>query len=86
MKALDIAIKDMKQAFRSLFALAFMFLIPILVTSLFSLMFKSDEGEVEPNFQISIIPVELVNQDQGMMGGILADALGSDVILSRSHR
>ena len=78
MKALDIAIKDMKQAFRSLFALAFMFLIPILVTSLFSLMFKSDEGEVEPNFQLSIIPVELVNQDQGMMGGILADALGSE--------
>ncbi|MEJ2510773.1 MAG: ABC transporter permease [Anaerolineales bacterium] len=78
MKALDIAIKDMKQAFRSLFALAFMFLIPILVTSLFSLMFKSDEGEVEPTFQLSIIPVELVNQDQGMMGGILADALGSE--------
>jgi len=78
MKAFDIAIKDMKQAFRSLFALAFMFLIPILVTSLFSLMFKSDEGEVEPTFQLSIIPVQLVNQDQGMMGGILADALDSE--------
>ena len=82
MKAYQIALKDMKQAFRSLFALAFMFLIPILITTLFSIMFNGggDEGQVEPAFQLSVIPVQVVNQDQGQMGAFLAQILGSEAL------
>ena len=39
MKAIDIALKDMKRSFRSAFALMFMFVIPLLVTGMFYLMF-----------------------------------------------
>lgn len=73
MKALDIAIKDMSQAFRSLFAVAFMFVIPILVTTLFALMFGGGGGDAEAAFQLPIIPVQIVNLDEGEMGGILVD-------------
>lgn len=74
MKSLDIAIKDMSQAFRSLFAVAFMFVIPMLVTTLFALMFGagSDEAE-EAAFQLPIIPIQVVNLDEGEMGNILVD-------------
>jgi len=82
MKAYQLALKDMKQAFRSLFALAFMFLIPILITTLFSIMFNGggDEDQVEPAFQLSVIPIQLVNQDQGQMGVLLADILSSEAL------
>jgi ABC-2 type transport system permease protein len=82
MKAYQLALKDMKQAFRSLFALAFMFLIPILITTLFSIMFNGggDEDQVEPAFQLSVIPIQLVNQDQGQMGALLADILSSEAL------
>ena len=82
MKAYQLALKDMKQAFRSLFALAFMFLIPILITTLFSIMFNGggDEDQVEPAFQLSVIPIQVVNQDQGQMGAFLADILSSEAL------
>ena len=41
MKILDIAIKDLKQSFRSLFALAFMFGIPLLMTLLFIIYYTT---------------------------------------------
>lgn len=75
MKAFQIAIKDMKQAFRSLFALAFMFLIPIVVTAMFALLFGGTGPDEETSFEVPIIPVQLVNLDEGQMGGILADLL-----------
>jgi ABC-2 type transport system permease protein len=82
MKAVDIAVKDMKQAFRSLFAIAFMFIIPILVTALFSLMFSGgdDENQAESAFQLSVIPVQLANRDQGQMGEFLAEVLLSEAL------
>jgi len=74
MKALQIAIKDMKQAFRSFFAVAFMFVIPILVTAMFALMFGgTGPDEEEAAFEINVIPVQVVNLDAGQMGAILAD-------------
>jgi len=75
MKALDIALKDMSQSFRSLFAIAFMFVIPILVTTLFALMFGGGGEEDEAAFQLPIIPVQIVNLDEGEMGGILVEIL-----------
>jgi len=82
MKAYQLALKDMKQAFRSLFALAFMFLIPILITTLFSFMFNGggDEDQGEPAFQLAVIPIQVVNQDQGQMGALLADILSSEAL------
>jgi len=80
MKAVEIAIKDMKQSFRSFFAIAFMFLIPILITSLFSFIFNGGEEDSEPAFQLLAIPVYLVNQDTGQMGEIMAGALSSEML------
>ncbi|HKJ26257.1 MAG TPA: ABC transporter permease [Anaerolineales bacterium] len=74
MKSLDIAIKDIVQSFRSLFAIAFMFVIPILVTGLFALIFGGTGGDDdEAAYQLPIIPVQIVNLDEGQMGGILTD-------------
>ena len=39
MKAIDIAIKDLRRSFRSVFAVVFMFGVPLLVTGMFYLMF-----------------------------------------------
>lgn len=80
MKALDIALKDMRQSFRSKGAIVFMFVIPILITVLFFFMFGSIAGNDE-GFTIPTIPVVLVNLDQGQapglgsMGLFLADTL-----------
>ncbi len=76
MKAITIALKDMTQSFRSLFAIAFMFVIPILVTSMFALIFGG--GGEEEAFQIATIPVQIANQDNGQMGGILAEIFQSE--------
>jgi len=80
MKAIDIALKDMRQSFRSKGAIIFMFVIPILITVLFSFMFGNiavaDEG-----FTLPQTTVALVNLDQGQapgmgsMGVFLADML-----------
>ena len=64
MKALDIALKDMRQSFRSKGAIVFMFVIPILITVLFSFMFGSIAGDDE-GFAFATIPVVVVNLDQG---------------------
>ncbi|MEJ2757985.1 MAG: ABC transporter permease [Anaerolineales bacterium] len=81
MKALQIAIKDMKQAFRSLFAIAFMFVIPILMTAMFALLFGGTSSEEnDASFELSVIPVQLVNLDEGQMGGILAELLRMDAL------
>ncbi len=63
MKVIDIALKDLSQSFRSYFALAFMFGIPILVTGLFYFMFgglREDES-----FSLSRTKVHIANLDQG---------------------
>jgi len=89
MKILDIAIKDMTQAFRSKIALVFMFVVPILMTAMFSVMFGG-MGEDDEGFSIPITKVILVDQDQGSFGtgmpeGSSADSIGGlleDVLLS----
>jgi ABC-type multidrug transport system permease subunit len=62
-KVFDIAIKDMLQSFRSMFAIMFMFVVPILMTGMFSLMLggaSDDQG-----LSLPITKVILVNQDSG---------------------
>ena len=39
MKAIDIALKDLTRSFRSVFAVVFMFGLPLLITGMFYLMF-----------------------------------------------
>ncbi len=64
-KELTIAFKDMTQSFRSLFAIMFMFVIPILMTGMFSLMFGSSDGEENEGFVLPITRVIVVNLDAG---------------------
>jgi ABC-2 type transport system permease protein len=85
MKALDIALKDMRQSFRSKGAIVFMFVVPILITVLFSFMFGSIAGGDE-EFTLPVVPVVLVNLDEGQapgvgsMGAFLADTLQEEVL------
>lgn len=69
MKALDIAFKDMTQSFRSLFAVMFMFVVPILMTGMFSLMFGGS-GDDEEGFVLPTTKVILVNQDEGSFAAV----------------
>ncbi len=63
MKALDIALKDMLRSFRSIFAVIFMFVIPLLVTGMFYFMF----GNVAKNggFTLPKTKVIIANLDEG---------------------
>jgi len=78
MKALDIAIKDMMQSFRSLFAVAFMFILPILITGLFAFLFGGGSEDAEVSFEP--IPVQVYNQDEGELGAIMLQIWGSDAL------
>jgi len=63
MKVFDIAIKDMTQFFRSLFAIVMMFVVPILLTGLFYIMFGNTSDE--ESFEMPITKVVIVNLDTG---------------------
>ncbi len=63
MKALDIALKDLTRSFRSLFALVFMFVIPLLVTGMFYLMFGS--AVRNGGFDLPKTKVIVANLDEG---------------------
>lgn len=69
MKLLDVAWKDMRQSYRSLSGIMFMFVVPILVTGLFYFLFGGiNEGE---SFTLPQTSAALVNLDAG---GLPADA------------
>ncbi len=71
MKALDIALKDLTQSFRNLSVLAFIFLVPVLVTGMFYLMFGGLGGDDDEGFALPRTEVQIVNLDAG---GLPADA------------
>ena len=92
MKSLTIALKDMGRSFRSYFALAFMFGVPILMTLMFAFLFGGIGGE-EQAFTVPVTDVILVNQDEGSphlpnleldgqsyssLGAMLVDLLGAE--------
>ena len=75
MKPIDIALKDIKQAFRNKTALMFMFVVPILVTGLFFFVFGSGEEET---FELPKTSVHVVNLDEGEFGEVLVEVLRGD--------
>ena len=89
MKAFDIALKDMTRFFRSVFAVVFMFGIPLLVTSMFYFMF----GNIAESdgFDLPQTKVIIANMDAGgpkfqvnpknIPGGRQANTMG-DLIVS----
>ena len=64
MKAWNVALKDLTQSFRSMFAVVFMFGIPILVTGMFYFMLGS-AGEDDEGMTIPPTLVQIVNLDEG---------------------
>ncbi|MBG0770631.1 MAG: ABC transporter permease [Anaerolineaceae bacterium] len=64
MKSITIALKDLGRAFRSMFALAFMFGVPILMTLLFAFLFGGFNSS-DSEFTIPKTTVQLVNLDLG---------------------
>lgn len=84
MKTLDIALKDLRQSFRSTFALVFMFVIPLLTVGLFYFAFGGLAGEEGGGFQLPSTRVVLANQDEPAesLGGFSAGALLADFLSS----
>ena len=77
MKAWDIALKDITQSFRSMFAVVFMFGIPLLVTGLFYFMLGSG-GDEEEGMTIAPTLVQIVNLDTG--SPLFAQGMGNQDI------
>lgn len=75
MKVFNIAFKDMRQSFRSFLAIAMMFVVPIFITGLFALLFGTPGEDDSGGFQVPVIPVQLVDQDAGMLGGTIVTLL-----------
>ncbi len=88
MKAFDIALKDMTRSFRSVFAVVFMFGVPLLVTGMFYFMFGNIAGE--GGFDLPRTKVIIANLDEGgpkfqvnpknIPGGKKADTMGELVV------
>lgn len=82
MKSLTIAWKDLKQAFRSAFALMFMFVVPMLVTGMFYLMFGSQSAPAEEAFQLPATRLVVANLDLGdeaLASGLASSGAGSSI-------
>src|SRR3989304_740922 len=88
MKAFVIAFKDMLRSFRSMFALVFMFGIPLLMTGMFYIMFGNIASGGE--FNLPKTKVIIANLDEGgpkfqvntknIPGGRGADTMGELVV------
>ena len=88
MKVLDIALKDMTRSFRSMFAVIFMFGIPLLMTGMFYFMFGNIAGSGE--FNLPKTKVIVANLDKGgpkfqvntknIPGGAKANTMGELVV------
>ena len=88
MKSIDIALKDMLRSFRSLFAVVFMFVVPLLVTGMFYFMF----GNIAENggFNLPRTKVIVANLDEGgpkfnidtdnIPGGTQAETMGELIV------
>ncbi|HPH95873.1 MAG TPA: ABC transporter permease [Anaerolineaceae bacterium] len=64
MKPIVIALKDLTRSFRSVFALVFMFGIPLMVTGMFYLMF-GNMANTETGFDLPRTRVVIANLDEG---------------------
>ena len=90
MKSIDIALKDMKRSYRSAVGLVFMFVLPLLTTTLFYFMFGNLASGGE--FDLPVTRVIIADLDQGSPdlltqlasapGGLPAETLGEIVVLA----
>jgi ABC-type multidrug transport system permease subunit len=71
MQAFDIALKDMRHSFTSLFGLMFMFAVPLLIVGLFTVAFGGTVTSKQQTFSIPVTNVVLVNLDTGDQAGDL---------------
>jgi ABC-2 type transport system permease protein len=73
MKVIDIALKDMLRSFRSVAALVFMFVLPLLTSGIFYFAFSGLTGD-DGGFDLPVTRVQVVNQDQpaAQLGGFSA--------------
>lgn len=81
MKSITIAIKDMTRSFRSAFALVFMFIIPLLVTGMFYLMFgnvKEDTTSTIAATKVVVVNLDQGNTQTGNLGQTLLDSLNNE--------
>ncbi len=78
MKMLDVAWKDIAHSFRSMFAIAFMFGVPILITVMFYVMFGGTGGD-EAGFALPTTKVQVVNLDQGVADGA-GESMGALIV------
>jgi ABC-2 type transport system permease protein len=69
MNLLTITFKDLRRSFRSLFAIMFMFGVPLLTTALFWLMLGGLGGDEEAGFSLPPATVQIVNRDEGQVPG-----------------
>ncbi|MHB8070587.1 MAG: ABC transporter permease [Candidatus Cryosericum sp.] len=65
MKALDIALKDLRHSFTSLFGLMFMFAVPLLIVGLFTVAFGGTSASKSQAFNVPVTKVVLTNLDAG---------------------
>ncbi len=89
MRLLSVTFKDMLQSSRSFAGLMFMFMIPVLVTGLFFLMFGGVGDGGENNFELPQTTVLIVNNDSGNLPNgmeIEFDASGIDQMEAISER
>jgi len=88
MKAIDIAIKDLKSAFRNAMAVLFMFGVPLLVTGMFYLMFGNIARQGEFNLPKTHVVIANLDRDAPVIrmgagnvpGGIRANTM-SDLVV-----
>jgi ABC-2 type transport system permease protein len=67
MKILDIAFKDLKRSFRSMFAIGMMFVAPLLITGLIYFAFGGLSGGTG-RFNLPPLTLAVVNQDEPIAG------------------
>lgn len=79
MKLLSITYKDLRRSFRSLFAIMFMFGVPLLTTALFWFMFGGAGGGEEAGFSLPPTTVQVANLDEGRLPGTGA-SLGAELV------
>ena len=65
MQAFDIALKDIRHSFTSLFGLIFMFVVPLLIVGLFAVAFGGTATSKDQTFTVPVTKVVLVNLDIG---------------------
>lgn len=81
MKSLTIALNDLRRSFRSTFALLFMFVIPMLVTGMFFVMFgniKNSEAPTITATKVVLANLDAGNDQTGQLGQTLVDALQNE--------